>query len=222
MSAGKRFLIWGAGGHGMVVADVIRAAGGEVIGYIDADAGKVGREAEPGGTRVLLTEERLLVAMAEELRRHGADCLALGIGQNAARDRAWRRITEPGNAPTLFHPSSLVSPSARIGQASLIGARAVINAAAILGAGVIVNTGAIVEHECVVGDTAHLSPASVLCGGVRVGARAWIGAGAIVIPGVSIGSDAVVGAGAIVLRDVPPGSTVAGNPARPITGGTVA
>jgi acetyltransferase-like isoleucine patch superfamily enzyme len=71
-----------------------------------------------------------------------------------------------------------------------------------------------VEHECEVADAVHLSPASVLCGGVRVGARAWIGAGAVVIQGVEIGDDAVVGAGAVVIRDVAAGSTVAGNPAR--------
>ena len=213
---GRRFLIWGAGGHGMVVADVIRAAGGGVVGYIDADPAKFGRTAEPGGARVVLSEDAYVTGGAEELRRIGADCLALGIGRTAGRDRALRLIPSPEDAPFLIHPSCIVSPSARVGRATLIGARAVVNAGAAIGAGVIVNTGAIVEHECAVGDSSHLSPASVLCGGVRVGARAWIGAGAVVIPEVTIGADAVVGAGSIVIRDVPAGTTVAGNPARPI------
>ena len=51
---------------------------------------------------------------------------------------------------------------------------------------------------------------------VRIGDRAWIGAGAILLPGVTVGRDAVVGAGAVVTRDVPPGTVVAGNPARSI------
>lgn len=51
---------------------------------------------------------------------------------------------------------------------------------------------------------------------VRIGRNAWIGGGAIILPGVTIGDDSVIGAGSVVTRDVPAGSTVAGNPARPL------
>ena len=47
---------------------------------------------------------------------------------------------------------------------------------------------------------------------VRQGAS--IGSGATLLGGVTIGENATVGAGAVVTRDVPPGSVVAGNPAR--------
>lgn len=46
--------------------------------------------------------------------------------------------------------------------------------------------------------------------------RASLGTGAIILPGVTIGAGATVGAGAVVTRDVADGSTVVGNPARPI------
>ncbi|MDN5357399.1 MAG: maltose O-acetyltransferase [Candidatus Methanomethylophilaceae archaeon] len=51
---------------------------------------------------------------------------------------------------------------------------------------------------------------------VTIESDAWIGAGSIILPGVKIGKASIVGAGSVVTRDVPPGTTVAGNPARPI------
>jgi maltose O-acetyltransferase len=51
---------------------------------------------------------------------------------------------------------------------------------------------------------------------VRIGRRVFIGAESIVLPGVTIGDDAIVAAGSVVTRDVPPGTIVAGNPARAI------
>lgn len=46
--------------------------------------------------------------------------------------------------------------------------------------------------------------------------HAWVGAGAIILAGVKIGRHSIVGAGAVVTSDVPPGSVVAGIPARVI------
>jgi acetyltransferase-like isoleucine patch superfamily enzyme len=47
---------------------------------------------------------------------------------------------------------------------------------------------------------------------VRRGAS--IGSGVTILCGVEIGEAAIVGAGSVVTRDVPPGTIVAGNPAR--------
>ena len=49
---------------------------------------------------------------------------------------------------------------------------------------------------------------------VRIGNNVWIGMNAIVLKGVTIGDDCVIAAGAVVTKDVPPGTIVAGNPAR--------
>jgi acetyltransferase-like isoleucine patch superfamily enzyme len=52
---------------------------------------------------------------------------------------------------------------------------------------------------------------------IDIGAEVWIGRGAAILAGVTIGDRATIGANAVVTKDVPPGSTVAGVPARPIT-----
>ena len=213
---GDSFLILGAGGHGKVVADVVRALGHTVLGYVDMDRTKLGMIAEPGGAKVVLEEAKFL----EFLHKAGhypiaADAVALAIGNNAAREQYLMKVGHLV-VPCLIHPSSTVSRSARLGRGTIVLPHVVINADVTLGDAVILNTGCIVEHDCTIDCGAHLSPGTVLCGGVRVGKRAWIGAGAVVLPGIVVGRDAVVGAGATVVQDVPPGATVVGNPARPL------
>ncbi len=51
---------------------------------------------------------------------------------------------------------------------------------------------------------------------ITIGSGVWICAGAFIGPGVTIGDNAIVGARAVVTKDVPPGTIVAGNPARVI------
>lgn len=55
---------------------------------------------------------------------------------------------------------------------------------------------------------------------VTIGRNVWIGGGAQVLPGVTIGDDAIVGAGSVVTHDVAAGVTVAGVPARVLSGKT--
>jgi UDP-2-acetamido-3-amino-2,3-dideoxy-glucuronate N-acetyltransferase len=47
---------------------------------------------------------------------------------------------------------------------------------------------------------------------IRKGAS--VGSSATILAGVTVGEGAIVGAGAVVTRDVPPGTIVAGNPAK--------
>lgn len=53
-------------------------------------------------------------------------------------------------------------------------------------------------------------------GGATVRRLARVGANSTILPGVEIGANALVGAGSVVVHDVPPGTVVAGNPARVI------
>jgi len=210
-------LICGAGGHGRVVADVARAAGARVVGFIDRDAAKVGQRVAGTDVDIALSEADLSKCIATDGPLPcGATAIGLGIGDNRARANCRTRLASV-NLPPLVHPSAVVSPSAVVNAGAVIMPGVVINAGAVIGAGAIVNTGAIVEHDCVIGEDAHVSPGAILAGGVTVGRGAWIGAGATVIPQVRVGEWAVVGAGAVVIRDVTDSTTVVGNPARPLT-----
>lgn len=218
----ERVLIWGGGGHGKVVADLIRASGWVVAGVADRDAGKMGCVVEPGGGRVVLSEVDLCRALRSgAILLEGVTAIALGIGDNVARLGSARIVLgAAGNVslPTLTHPTAVVSPSVVPGSGTLVLAGSVINADARIGIAVIVNSGTIVEHDCVVGDGTHVAPGATLAGGVRVGEMCLIGARAVLLPGITVGDGAIVGAGAVVNRDVPPNARVAGVPARRITG----
>jgi serine O-acetyltransferase len=50
-----------------------------------------------------------------------------------------------------------------------------------------------------------------------IGNRVDIGAGACILGAVTVGEDCVIGANSVVMRDLPPGVTVFGVPARPVS-----
>ena len=51
-------------------------------------------------------------------------------------------------------------------------------------------------------------------GRITIGSRVYVGLDSMLLPGITIGDRAIVGAGSVVTRDVPPGTVVAGVPAR--------
>lgn len=209
VSGMQRIMIWGAGGHARVVADIIRRGGGfEIAGFLD-DVRPERQGEEFAGGRVL-GDSSLLSALQEE-----RPAVALGVGDCGARVRMARRARELGLAlPVLVHPSAVLSGDASAGAGSVLVAGAVVNPGARLGAAVLVNTLASVDHDCTLEEGVHVGPGARLGGGCVVGREAWIGIGAVVRDGVRIGQGSLIGAGAVVVQDIPPGVVAYGTPAR--------
>lgn len=210
ITSGIRILVLGGGGHGRMIADLIRTRGEVVAGFIDGDPEKLGDQIEPGGGRVLMLQDEFL----RDPSQLNVDGVHIAIGHSHARQSLFEQLYGSVNLPVLVHPSAIISASAGIGDGTAVCAGVVVNALAQVGDAVILNTGCIVEHDCMVGFAAHIAPSAVLAGGVSIGPRSWIGVNATVLPRVRVGADVMVGAGAVVTRDVPDGVTVIGNPAR--------
>jgi UDP-N-acetylbacillosamine N-acetyltransferase len=202
--------VYGAGGHGKVVADVARSAGWCVACFIDDAAALHGTIFF--GAPVYSWDQ--FIAMPTGT---GRPTIALGIGDNAARGKAFERVCAAGvAAPVLVHQAATAAPTATFGDGTVLMAGVVVNPHARVGNGVILNSGSVVEHDCVVGDFSHLSPNSALGGAVYVGAYTHLGLGSVILPGVRVGRAVRVGAAAAVIRDVDDGLTIVGVPARPI------
>lgn len=73
-----------------------------------------------------------------------------------------------------------------------------------------------VAHNCDIGEHALVIAHAMLGGSVRIGPRAWIAPSVAVMNQATVGADAVVGLGAVVVKSVPDGTTVVGNPAKPL------
>lgn len=210
-AAVRQIYLWGAGGHAKVVADVVRAMGMQVAGFLDESHARHGQDYY--GARILGGESWLDSKEADRTCE-----VFVAIGNNAARLRCLEFAINAGfTVPSLIHPSAVVSPTAQLEVGTVIMAGAIVQSDTLIGRGGIINTGASVDHDCVLGRDVHIAPGARLAGQVTVGDRTLIGVSASVIPQIHIGHDCVVGAGAVVVTDVPDHQTVVGIPARPIT-----
>lgn len=203
-------LVIGAGGHGRVVADALRAMGRKVLGFLDVAADLEGTQID--GLPVLGSDARLQGYPPASVR------LANGIGSTvstAARRQVYERLTAAGfQFETVRHPAATVASSAVLSTGAQVMAGAVLQPGVVIGEDTIINTGALIDHDCLIGSHCHVAPGAVLSGGVRIGDGCHIGTAASVVQGVTIGAEALIAAGAVVVGDVSTGARMVGVPAR--------
>jgi sugar O-acyltransferase (sialic acid O-acetyltransferase NeuD family) len=205
MSSSRRPIkIIGCGAHGRVVADIARAAGEPVSGFIDDNPGSA--------SAFLKAEGPIRKVIPQVVATHR---LVVAIGDAAAR-RAFGELVlaASGELVALVHPSAVIAPDVKIGQGTVVMAGAIINTGTMIGRFAIINSGAIVDHDNIIEDNVQIAPGCNLAGRVTCRRDSFIGTGATIIPRIVIGEGAYVAAGATVIRPVKPHTLVAGCPAR--------
>ena len=182
-------VLFGAGGHAKLLAEVLRGQGGTVAAYCDP------LPASWIGDATHLTEDD---AATPDM---GGAVLGLGA---VTPDRLKARLdfadslrSRGFSLVTVRHDDATVSASATVDDGAQILAKAVVQPAARVGAAVILNTASIVEHDALVEDGAHIAPGAIILGGARVGRCAMVGSGAIVLPGAVVAAESLVPAGSV-------------------------
>ncbi len=202
MSPGVPFFLFGCGGHGRSIAEIILSndpaakitfvdrnarAGETVLGFPVVPAAEF-----PGEYRALVT-----------------------IGDNLQRKKVFEVLSHDHMDP-LISMRAYVGHLSKIGKGTTVGYGVYIGPEAVVGENTILNTGCIVEHEVRVGSHNHIAPNVTICGRTSIGDLVMIGAGATVIDGIKIASSVIVGAGATVVSDITESGIYVGTPARRI------
>jgi sugar O-acyltransferase (sialic acid O-acetyltransferase NeuD family) len=201
----EQVIVIGAGGHGKVIADIVRCCGNTVLGFLDDSS-------QPPisvcGIPVL--------GKIESYVNYPDASFVIAIGNGTVRQRVAERLAGV-KWHTAIHPGAVVSSmDTVIGEGTVVMAGAVINPGAVIGKHCIINTGAGVDHDNSIGDYTHISVGATLAGTVTVGHTVWVGAGAVVSNNISICDDCMIGAGAVVVRNIEKTGTYVGVPARKI------
>lgn len=202
-------VIWGAGEHGPVVAEIARLAGVyEPIGWLD-DVNRDRHGSTHAGLPILGGREQL-----ERLHDRGVEHIALAMGRCEARLRLAELARRSGyRLPALIHPRASVGTGVPIGEGSVLKAGAIVDVNASIGTVVIVSH-ASVAHGSTLEDGVMLGVGVALAGRVHVGRGTFLGAGVVVKDRIQIGRGCLIGAGAVVMNDIPDAVVAYGSPAR--------
>lgn len=171
------FLIYGAGGHANVLADLGSINGATVPVMFSDD---VPHHNEDNSTMVCAYDLLLFPGLP----------LILGIGNNQARELLAAKVRHAFTR--LIHPKAVVAVDAVIGEGTVVLANAVVQANCCIGNHVIINAGAVVDHDAVIADFVHVAANAYIGGGAVIGKNVLIGQGAVVIRNTVVKEGTVV------------------------------
>jgi acetyltransferase EpsM len=201
----RELIVYGGGGHGKSLIDLIRT---QSIYHIH---GVVDDGYKPGEKILdipILGGSEALPGLFDQGIRQAVNAVG-GIGDIRSRVKVFHIIAENQfTCPVVIHPSAVIEVSAEIAPGVQVFSQAYIGSQSQVGFGVIINTGAVVSHDCILGDFVNLSPGALLAGGVTIGRGTLIGMGVTINLEVTVGENVRIGNSATIKADVPDNSLV--------------
>lgn len=179
----------------------------EVIGFLDNDANKIGKDFF--GYKVMsgttLIDNKLI-----------NNCFFVNLITRDMRTRfevSKEVLDQNGIFCNFIHPSINLE-MVELGSGNYIQDSVVIQAGVKIGCNSSIHIGAMIGHETYIGNSSFIAHGCNLSGFTYVDDGVFLGAGVTTIPRVKIGKWSVVGAGSVVTKDIPDFSIAVGNPAR--------
>lgn len=163
-------------------------------------------------------------ARVEWRRRRLAPALTLGEGAQIGRDVVLQigrtgRIVVADRAIIRHGADFKVDGDLTIGEDSLIGPWCIISVLAMVTIGrdvLVAERVSIRDHDHRYGGAGPIRTQGYRVEPVVIGDGTWIGANVVIRQGVELGAGCVVGANSVVTRSFPPGTVIAGLPAKAI------
>ncbi|WP_210608809.1 acetyltransferase [Priestia flexa] len=204
-------VIYGAGGHAKVVADIIeKSKTYKILGFLDDYK-------EPGTTFYGYK----ILGRADYISQCTEDILGgiVALGDNWLRKQTVEMIKKKKpdfKFVTAIHPFASIGKGVKISEGSVVMAGVIINSDAIVGEHCIVNTKSSLGHDSILLDYVTIAPNATIAGNAKIGECSTMSISSTIIHGKEIGDHTVVGAGATVVKDIPSYTVAYGTPAKAI------
>lgn len=208
----QKLAIYGADGFGREVLQLIKRQPDQWCQpiFLDDNPSKQGQLID--GCRVMTLDDAGI----------GGYSVVLAVADSRIREMLSAKVVSMAmKCATVVASSAIVSDVAVIGEGAIISDNVIVTANSRIGRFFHANIFSYVAHDCEIGDFVTFGPRVSCNGRVVVEDGAYIGTSAVLRQGthdspLMIGKGAVVGMGAIVTKNVQAGTTVVGNPAKPL------
>lgn len=199
-------VIFGAGGHAKVVADILISTHKFKISYFIDDT--------KHGQKIWSIP---VVSESDFFNLKSIYSGVVAIGDNFIREKVADKIKKqlPNfQFVSAIHPTAYIANDVVIGIGTVIMANASVNPSTKIGNHCIINTNSSIDHDCIMHDFSSIAPNSCLGGNCEIGKHSAISIGATLIHKISVGENSVVGAGSVVTKSIESNLTCYGVPAK--------
>ena len=207
----KKIVLFGAGGLGKEVANMIREINKwqptyDLLGFIVEE--KYFKPNTYVNDLPIIGDEQWLLRNKDVLC-----CCTIADVHQKARIQDYLN-TQGIKFETIKDVTAYIAPYSNIGEGCIIYPYVMISSNVTIEQGVLLNSYVTIGHDVSIGKYTTVQPGTGISGNVKIGTKVSIGGHAFIVPRKKIGDEAVVAAGSIVFSNVKPHTTVLGNPAK--------